>query len=49
MSKTVTIVIEQYGQTKAITKRFSGKEMPKEVDEFIQKYVGERPKHEERR
>lgn len=49
MSKTITIVVEEYGRAKAITKKISGKVMPKDVDDFIQKYVGERPKREERR
>lgn len=49
MSRTITIVFEEYGRTKAITKKISGKVMPKDVDDFITKYVGERPKREERR
>ena len=49
MSKTVTITVIVNGKSKAITKKFPGNKMPDDLDQFINKFVGERPKHEERR
>lgn len=49
MFKTVTITVIDGSNVKAKTMKFHGKKMPKDLDLFISKYVGERPTKEERR
>jgi hypothetical protein len=48
--KEVTITVTVEGQPpQTITVQFQGNVMPENLDVFINRYVGERPRHEERR